>query len=41
MLPNPTMADAILDRMIHNAHRINIKGDSESMRKIKSNLEKG
>ena len=25
---NPTIADAILDRLIHNAHRINLKGGS-------------
>lgn len=30
-LGDPTLADAILDRLIHNAHRINLKG--ESMRK--------
>lgn len=30
---NPTMADAIMDRIIHNAYRINLKG--ESMRKLK------
>jgi DNA replication protein DnaC len=30
---NPTVADAILDRLIHNAHRIELKG--ESMRKRK------
>jgi DNA replication protein DnaC len=28
---DPTIADAILDRLIHNAHRINLKG--ASMRK--------
>ena len=33
-----TLADAILDRLIHNAHRINLKG--ESMRKAKSSLTK-
>jgi DNA replication protein DnaC len=27
-----TLADAILDRVMHNAHRINLKG--ESMRKL-------
>lgn len=27
-----TLADAILDRLVHNAHRLNLKG--ESMRKI-------
>ncbi len=30
------LADAILDRLMHNAHRIKLKG--ESMRKIKSEL---
>ena len=25
---NPTLADAILDRFIHNAHRIELKGES-------------
>lgn len=31
---DPTLADAILDRLIHNAHKINLKGDS--MRKKRS-----
>ena len=35
---DPTLADAILDRLIHNAHKINLKG--ESMRKIRSPLTK-
>ena len=30
--PIPTIADAILDRLVHNAHRLTLKGDS--MRKI-------
>ena len=34
-----TLADAILDRLIHNAYRIELKG--ESMRKIKSTLTSG
>jgi len=25
---NPTLADAILDRFIHNAHRMELKGQS-------------
>jgi DNA replication protein DnaC len=25
---NPTLADAILDRVVHNAHRIELKGES-------------
>lgn len=33
-LPDPTVADAILDRLIHNAHKIAMRGDS--MRKILS-----
>lgn len=33
---DPTIADAFLDRIVHNAHRINLKGDS--MRKIHSSL---
>jgi DNA replication protein DnaC len=35
-MDNPTVADAILDRLIHNAYKINLKG--ESMRKKKSTL---
>jgi DNA replication protein DnaC len=33
IIGNPTLADAILDRLIHNAYRINLKG--ESMRRKK------
>ena len=33
---DPTMADAILDRLVHNAYKINLKGGS--MRKRKANL---
>jgi len=35
-MPDPTIADAILDRLIHNAYRIELKG--ESMRKRHSAL---
>jgi len=35
-MADPTLADAILDRLIHNAHRIELKG--ESMRKQRSSL---
>jgi DNA replication protein DnaC len=28
-LPDPTLADSLLDRIIHNAHRLNLKGDSQ------------
>jgi DNA replication protein DnaC len=34
--PNPTVADAILDRLIHNAYRLNLEG--ESQRKLRSPL---
>lgn len=32
--PDPTLADAIMDRLIHNAHRISLKGDSQ--RKVRA-----
>src|SRR3954463_12794252 len=35
MIPNPTIADAILDRLVHNAHRLILNG--ESMRKATAN----
>lgn len=35
-LNNDTVADAILDRVVHSSHRIEIEG--ESMRKLKSNI---
>jgi DNA replication protein DnaC len=38
IIGNPTLADAILDRLVHNAYKINLKG--ESMRKKKSKLTK-
>lgn len=31
LIGDPTLADAILDRLVHNAYRLNLKG--ESMRK--------
>ena len=33
-IPDPTMADAILDRIVHNAHRIQLEG--ESQRKLRA-----
>ena len=27
-IANPTIADAILDRLVHNAHRLTLTGDS-------------
>jgi len=35
---DPTLADAILDRLVHNAHKIQIKLKGDSMRKEKTNL---
>ena len=37
-IPDPTIADSVLDRLIHNAYRLELKGDS--MRKIHSPLHK-
>ena len=28
MLGDPTLGDAILDRIVHNAHRLELKGES-------------
>jgi len=36
-IPDPTLADSVLDRLIHNAYRIELKGDS--MRKTHSPLQ--
>lgn len=36
-IADPTVADAILDRLVHNAHKITLKG--ESMRKIANTLD--
>jgi DNA replication protein DnaC len=36
VIGDPTIADALLDRLVHNAHRIGLKG--ESMRKTKASL---
>jgi DNA replication protein DnaC len=35
-IPDPTLADSVLDRLIHNAFRLNLSGDS--MRKVHSPL---
>jgi DNA replication protein DnaC len=37
VIGDPSAADAILDRLVHNAHLIRLRG--ESMRKVKSNLK--
>ncbi len=38
MIGDPTIADAIFDRIVHNAHRINLKGDSMRRRDQNENL---
>ncbi len=38
LIPDPTIADALLDRIIHRSHKIDVKGPS--MRKEKSGLTK-
>ena len=38
LIGDPTLADAILDRLIHNAHRVPLKG--ESLRKKQAELAK-
>ena len=36
LMANPTVADAILDRLVHNAYRINLSG--ESMRRVREKI---
>ena len=36
VIGDPTLADAILDRLVHNAYKINLRG--ESMRKCQAKL---
>ena len=38
-LGEPTLADAILDRLVHQSHRIELKIPGESMRKSRSSVE--
>ena len=38
VIADPTIADAVLDRLVHNAHRLELKGDS--MRKIAAQRSK-
>lgn len=35
MIGNPTIADAILDRIVHNCYKINLKGESMRRKKTK------
>ncbi len=34
VIGNPTIADAILDRLVHNAHKISLDGDSMRRKKV-------
>ncbi len=38
LIGEPTLADSILDRVVHNSHRIELKAEGESMRKRYSPL---
>ena len=37
VIGDPTIADALLDRLVHNAHKITLKG--ESMRRRKAQID--
>jgi DNA replication protein DnaC len=37
LIGDPTLADAILDRVVHNAHRIQLRGDSLRKKKAQEN----
>lgn len=39
VIGDATLADAILDRLVHNAHRLKLAGDS--IHKVDVNLTKG
>jgi len=36
---DPTLADGILDRLVHNAHRIEMRGDSMRKNRRKPNVK--
>lgn len=38
IISDPTLADAILDRLVHNAYKINLKGESMRKKKIQLTL---
>ena len=37
LMDNPTVADALLDRLIHNAHRLELKGESQRKKPLVTN----
>lgn len=42
VIGDPTLADAILDRFVHNAHELKVKGEKgESMRKSQASTQNG
>jgi DNA replication protein DnaC len=38
LIGDPTLADAILDRIVHNAHRLTLRGDSLRKKKAQENV---
>jgi DNA replication protein DnaC len=34
MIGNPTLADAILDRLVHNAYRVELSGESLRKKRV-------
>ncbi len=38
LIGDPTLADAILDRVVHNAHRIHLRGESLRRKKAQENV---
>jgi DNA replication protein DnaC len=38
LIGDPTLADAILDRVVHNAHRIQLRGESMRRKKAQENV---
>lgn len=40
LFPDPTIADAILDRVVHQSHRLTLKGDSMRKRKSKQTMQR-
>ncbi len=41
VIAEPTIADAVLDRIVHNAYRIELKGESQRKRNVPSPLNGG
>mgnify|MGYP003551949587 FL=1 len=40
-MDNPTVADALLDRVIHNAHRLELTGESQRKKTLVQGEEVG